>query len=99
MLPLFDESGRIDQQSLRRHINYLVDKGVAGVVPCGTTGESATLSWEEHNSVIDIAIKEVNGRVQVIAGAGSNNTAESISAAVHADKKRSRRHSMHNSLL
>lgn len=80
----FNQSGNIDQDSLRKHVNLLVDKGVAGIVPCGTTGESATLSWEEHNAVIDIVINEVNGRVKVIAGAGSNNTAESISAARHA---------------
>ncbi len=82
----FNENGKIDEESLRKHVNFLVDKGVAGIVPCGTTGESATLSWEEHNSVIDIVINEANGRVKIIAGAGSNNTAESISAAKHAQK-------------
>ncbi|HEX3019409.1 MAG TPA: 4-hydroxy-tetrahydrodipicolinate synthase [Chitinispirillaceae bacterium] len=82
----FDQCGNIDQDALRKHVNYLVGKGVAGIVPCGTTGESATLSWEEHNAVIDIVINEVNGRVKVIAGAGSNNTVESISAARHAKK-------------
>lgn len=82
----FDQNGKIDEEALRKHVNFLVEKGVAGIVPCGTTGESATLSWEEHNRVIDIVIKEVNGRVRIIAGAGSNNTAESISAARHAHK-------------
>ncbi len=82
----FDQNGEIDEEALRKHVNFLVEKGVAGIVPCGTTGESATLSWEEHNRVIDIVINEVNGRVKIIAGAGSNNTAESISAARHAQK-------------
>ncbi len=82
----FDKNGKIDEEALRKHVNFLVKKGVAGIVPCGTTGESATLSWEEHNCVIDIVINEVNGRVKIIAGAGSNNTAESISAARHAQK-------------
>jgi 4-hydroxy-tetrahydrodipicolinate synthase len=82
----FDQNGKVDEEALRKHVNFLVGKGVAGIVPCGTTGESATLSWEEHNYVIDIVINEVNGRVKVIAGAGSNNTAESISAARHAQK-------------
>ena len=82
----FDQNGKIDEEALRKHVNFLVEKGVAGIVPCGTTGESATLSWEEHNRVIDIVINEVNGRVKIIAGAGSNNTAESISAARHAQK-------------
>jgi len=82
----FDQNGKIDEEALRKHVNFLVEKGVAGIVPCGTTGESATLSWEEHNRVIDIVINEVNGRVKIIAGAGSNNTAESISAARHAQQ-------------
>jgi 4-hydroxy-tetrahydrodipicolinate synthase len=82
----FDQNGKIDEEALRRHVNFLIEKGVAGIVPCGTTGESATLSWEEHNYVIDTVINEVNGRIKVIAGAGSNNTAESIFAARHAQK-------------
>ena len=82
----FDPQGGLDEQGLRSNINFLVDKGVAGIVPCGTTGESATLSWEEHNRVVDIAIDEVKGRVAVISGAGSNNTREAIEAAKHAKK-------------
>jgi 4-hydroxy-tetrahydrodipicolinate synthase len=62
----------------------LINKGVAGIVPCGTTGESATLSWEEHNHVVDVALEQAKGKIQVIAGAGSNNTSESLNAAAHA---------------
>lgn len=80
----FHDDGTIDEEGLRSNIEFLVKQGVAGVVPCGTTGESATLSWEEHNRVVDIALSQVKGRVQVIAGAGSNNTAESLEAARHA---------------
>jgi 4-hydroxy-tetrahydrodipicolinate synthase len=80
----FDEKGNVNESALREHIQFLIGKGVAGVVPCGTTGESATLSWAEHNHVVDVALEEAKGKIQVIAGAGSNNTAESIEAARHA---------------
>jgi len=79
----FDSLGGIDENGLRQNINYLIDQGVAGVVPCGTTGESATMNWEEHNRVVDITIDETKGRVQVISVAGSNNTREAIEAATH----------------
>ncbi len=82
----FTADGAVDEAGLRSNIDYLIARGVAGVVPCGTTGESATLSWEEHNRVVDIAIDQVKKRVQVIAGAGSNNTLESIRAATHAQE-------------
>jgi 4-hydroxy-tetrahydrodipicolinate synthase len=80
----FHDDGTVNEQGLRDNIEFLLERGVAGIVPCGTTGESATLSWEEHNHVVDIALDQVRGRVQVIAGAGSNNTIESIQAARHA---------------
>lgn len=82
----FDGNSAIDEGGFRKNIEYLIERGVAGIVPCGTTGESATLSWEEHNRVVDIALNQVKGRVQVIAGAGSNNTNESINAAKHAQE-------------
>ncbi len=82
----FNKDGDIDEEGLRKNIEFLIERGVAGLVPCGTTGESATLSWEEHNRVVDIAISQANGRCAVIAGAGSNNTKESIEAARHAKK-------------
>ncbi len=80
----FTADGQIDEAGLRKNIDFLLARGVAGIVPCGTTGESATLSWEEHLRVVDIAISQAKGKVQVIAGAGSNNTKESIEAAAHA---------------
>jgi 4-hydroxy-tetrahydrodipicolinate synthase len=80
----FTEKGEVNEEALRLHVELLIEKGVAGVVPCGTTGESATLSWEEHNRIVDFTIEQARGRVQVIAGAGSNNTAESLAAARHA---------------
>ena len=83
----FADNGAIDEDGLRSNIEFLIENGVTGIVPCGTTGESATLSWEEHLRVVDIALEQAASRVQIIAGAGSNNTAESIRAAVHAQEK------------
>jgi 4-hydroxy-tetrahydrodipicolinate synthase len=83
----FDANGAVNEKTLRSNIDFLISKGVAGIVPCGTTGESATLSWEEHNHVVDVALEQAKGRIQVIAGAGSNNTSESLNAAAHAREK------------
>jgi 4-hydroxy-tetrahydrodipicolinate synthase len=83
----FTPDGLVDEKGLRSNIRFLLERGVAGIVPCGTTGESATLSWEEHLHVVDVALEEAQGRAQVIAGAGSNNTRESIVAASHAKEK------------
>ena len=80
----FTKDGAVDRQGLRANLDFLIEQGVAGIVPCGTTGESATLSWEEHNQVVETTVSHVNRRVQVIAGAGSNNTSESLKAARHA---------------
>jgi len=82
----FLQDGTIDEEGFRKNIEFQIERGVEGIVPCGTTGESATLSWSEHNRVVDIALAQTNGRIQVIAGAGSNNTQESIEAAQHACK-------------
>jgi 4-hydroxy-tetrahydrodipicolinate synthase len=68
----------LDLEGLRSNIAFLLEQGVHGIVPCGSTGESATLSFEEHEQVIEVAIDEVDGRVPVLAGTGSNNTAEAI---------------------
>lgn len=73
-----DSSLSLDTEGLRSNIRYLLDQGVHGIVPCGSTGESATLTFEEHEKVIEIAIDEVNGSVPVLAGTGSNNTAEAV---------------------
>jgi len=68
----------LDLEGLASNIEFLIENGVHGIVPCGSTGESATLSFEEHEEVIAAAIEAVNGRVPVIAGTGSNNTAEAV---------------------
>ncbi len=70
--------GQIDEQAFRAHLERQVEAGINGVIPAGTTGEAATLSFEEHKTVIRIAVEQIAGRVPVIAGTGSNNTAESI---------------------
>ncbi|MEW6264990.1 MAG: 4-hydroxy-tetrahydrodipicolinate synthase [Thermodesulfobacteriota bacterium] len=76
--------GRVDEEAFRRLINHLIAQGVDGLVPCGTTGESPTLSHDEHKHVIDLAVKEIKGRVKVLAGTGSNSTEEAIDLTRHA---------------
>ncbi|EPR42359.1 Dihydrodipicolinate synthase [Desulfovibrio sp. X2] len=71
-------NGAVDEEAYRALIEWQIEQGIHGVVPCGTTGESATLSHEEHMRVISICVEQVKGRVPVIAGAGSNNTREAI---------------------
>jgi len=78
--------GAVDEKALRAHINWQIENGTHGLVPVGTTGESPTLSHEEHNRVIEICVEETKGRVPVVAGAGSNSTAEAIAFAKHAEK-------------
>lgn len=68
----------IDEEGFRAFIEWQIAEGIHGLVPCGTTGESATLSHAEHERVIEICIEQVAGRVPVLAGAGSNNTDEAI---------------------
>ena len=74
--PLRD--GAIDEPALRELIEFQIESGVQGLVPCGSTGESATLSHDEHERVIAIAVDAAHGRVPVLAGTGSNNTREAI---------------------
>lgn len=71
-------NGEVDFDALDRLVEYHINNGTDGIVPCGTTGESPTLTHEEHEKVIERVIKQVNGRVPVIAGTGSNNTAEAV---------------------
>ena len=77
-------NGRIDEQGLKDLIEFQIAGGTHGIVPCGTTGESATMSHEEHHRVVELTIKTVAGRVPVLAGTGSNSTAESIELTRHA---------------
>lgn len=82
----FKDDYSLDEEGLRRLVNHLIEEeGVDGMVPCGTTGESPTLSHKEHGRVIEITIKEVDGRVPVIAGTGSNSTQEAIDMTKHAE--------------
>ena len=78
------KNGEVDENAFRELIEFQIENGTDGIVPCGTTGESATLSHEEHDRVVEIAIDAVKRRVPVIAGAGSNNTMESLRLARHA---------------
>jgi len=77
-IPTPFKNGRVDEVALKEHIEFLIENGVDGIVPCGTTGESATLSYEEHEKVIAITVEQCKGRVKVIAGTGSNCTEEAI---------------------
>jgi 4-hydroxy-tetrahydrodipicolinate synthase len=78
--------GSIDEAAYARFINWQIAEGTQGIIPVGTTGESPTLSHDEHKRVVEIAIETAAGRVPVIAGAGSNSTAEAIGLASHAKK-------------
>ena len=77
---------QLDEESYIKLIHFQIDNGTSGLVPAGTTGESPTLSHEEHQKVIDLCIRESNGKIPVIAGTGSNSTAEAISLTTHAEK-------------
>ena len=79
-------NGAVDFDRLRALIDWQIENGAHGLVPVGTTGESPTLSHEEHGAVVTATIKAARGRVPVIAGAGSNNTLESIALAGHAER-------------
>ncbi|MCY3022549.1 MAG: 4-hydroxy-tetrahydrodipicolinate synthase [Planctomycetota bacterium] len=80
----FDRKGKLDSATLKRMIEFQVAQGVTGVVPAGTTGESPTLSWDEHNRLVEETIVFAKERVGVLAGAGSNCTDEAIDATRHA---------------
>jgi 4-hydroxy-tetrahydrodipicolinate synthase len=77
---------RIDEKAFQSFIDWQVAEGTHGLVPCGTTGESPTLSHAEHNRVVKLAVEAAAGRVPVIAGAGSNSTAEAIELVSHAKR-------------
>ena len=79
-------TGQVDAAAFKKLVEWQIQEGSDGLVPCGTTGESPTLSHEEHMRVTEMCIEVANGRVPVIAGAGSNSTDEAISLALHAKK-------------
>ena len=78
------KNGAVDADSFCKLVDFQIDNGTAGLVPVGTTGESPTLSHEEHDLVVELCIKQAAGRVPVIAGAGSNSTTEAVRLAEHA---------------
>jgi len=79
-------SGKLDTATLRKLVAFQIRNGIHGIVPCGTTGEAATLSFEEHEKVIQTVISAVGGKVPVIAGTGSNNTKEAVILTRYARK-------------
>jgi 4-hydroxy-tetrahydrodipicolinate synthase len=78
------KNGKVDEKKLRELIEFQIKNGTSGIVPCGTTGESATLSFQEHDRVIEITVEQASRRVPVIAGTGSNSTEEAIMLTGHA---------------
>ena len=80
----FKDDESLDEAKLKELIEFQIDGGTHGIVPCGTTGESPSLSEEEHDRVIEIAVDTVNGRVPIIAGTGSNSTTRTLRATEHA---------------
>ena len=78
--------GRVDESAFQSLVEWQIAEGVHGLVPCGTTGESPTLSHDEHQRVIEMCIESVAGRIPVVAGAGSNSTQETIERARHAER-------------
>jgi 4-hydroxy-tetrahydrodipicolinate synthase len=82
----FTADGKVDVPVLKRHIDWMIANGIQGIVPCGTTGESATFEHDEQHRVIGEVVQHVAGRVPVVAGAGSNSTREAVSLAKAAEK-------------
>ena len=80
------KDGKIDESGLKELVEFHIKNGTTALVPCGTTGESATLSYDEHDKVIELTIKFAKGRIPVIAGTGSNSTEEAIMLTKHAKK-------------
>jgi 4-hydroxy-tetrahydrodipicolinate synthase len=80
------KNGSVDEKAFRGLVNWQIEEGTNGLVPVGTTGESPTLSHDEHNRVVEWCVEEAKGRVPVVAGAGSNSTKEAVDLAQHAEK-------------
>jgi 4-hydroxy-tetrahydrodipicolinate synthase len=80
------KDGALDEEAFRAHVNWQIENGTKGLVPVGTTGESPTLSHDEHRKVVEWCVEEARGRVPVVAGAGSNNTHEAVELAKHAEE-------------
>ena len=82
----FTSTGAIDIGAFNRLVEYQIESGIDGLVPCGTTGESSTLTHDEHDRLIALTVQYAGGRVPVIAGTGSNSTAEAIQLSQHAEQ-------------
>jgi 4-hydroxy-tetrahydrodipicolinate synthase len=80
------KNNKLDVETYIKLIHFHIEKGTSGLVPAGTTGESPTLNHDEHEKVIELCVKESNGKLPVIAGTGSNSTEEAISLTTHAEK-------------
>jgi 4-hydroxy-tetrahydrodipicolinate synthase len=80
------KNNQIDEKAFSNLIEFQIKNDVDGIVPCGTTGESPTLSHEEHNRLVEIAVKVANGKIKVMAGTGSNSTSEAVAMTNHAKK-------------
>src|SRR3972149_1164930 len=80
------KNGSVDEKAFRDLVDWQIAEGTNGLVPVGTTGESPTLSHKEHEQVVEWCVDQAKGRVPVIAGAGSNSTAEAVSLSKHAEK-------------
>jgi 4-hydroxy-tetrahydrodipicolinate synthase len=80
------KDGKIDVAAFQKHVEWQIEQGTHGLVPCGTTGESPTLSHEEHKRVVELCVEASGGRAPVIAGTGSNSTAEAIELTRHAKR-------------
>jgi 4-hydroxy-tetrahydrodipicolinate synthase len=85
MITPFTKEDEVDEAGMRENINYLIDRGVDGLLAAGTTGESATITHNEQRKMIDILIDEVNGKVNTIAGAGSNSSKEALGLVQYAE--------------
>lgn len=85
MVTPFSSEDEVSQDGIRENINYLIDRGVEGVLAAGTTGESATITHTEQRNMMDIMVDEVKGKVKAIAGAGSNSSKESLSLVKYAE--------------
>ena len=86
MITPFRDDGSVDEKALRRFVDFQIDGGVDMLLPCGTTGEGATLENDETDRVVQIVIEQSRGRVPVIVGAGSNSTAKAVQATKRAKK-------------
>ena len=80
------KDGQVDYKKIKELVEFHIKNSTSGIVPCGTTGESATLSFDEHERVVGEVVSTVAGRIQVLAGAGSNNTSEALRLTKHAKK-------------